>query len=145
MKRIKGFIIIVITLFFYMFIEKRVKSEILKLDIANSIKNFLNNDEYCKYFGEDQFEWLETVKRGNVNNYDITEFINYFIETSKRSIETHIGMNDEKEYAAYKKIVDKHYKDISIVPMCYWFYKYFDKYITEEDIKNYKNNTLEKK
>ena len=145
MKRVKWFIIIVITSFFYMFIEKRVKSELLKRDIENSIMNFLNEGKHCKYFGEYQLDWLEQVKKGNVNNYDITEFVNYFIETSIRSIETKLGMNHQKEFIKYEKSVQSHYKDISVVSLCYWFYKYFDKYITEEDVELYKNKKIKQR
>lgn len=144
-KRILIVLSVILLVLLSVYTVKKVKSELLKRDIANSIKDFLNEGKYCKYFGNYQLDWLETVKRGNVNNYEITEFVNYFIETSKRSIETRLGMNNEKEYAAYKKIVQTQYKDISIVSLCYWYYKYFANYITENDIELYKNNKLEEK
>ena len=136
---------IIATILLSVFIVNKVKSELLKIDIANSIKDFLNEGKYCKYFGDYQLDWLETAKRGNVNNYDVTEFVNYFIKISKKSIETRLGMNNDKEYEVYKKILQTHYKEISIVSMCYWYYKYFDNYITETDIELYKNNKLEEK
>ena len=63
---------------------KIVKSELLKNDIANSIKDFLNEGKYSKYLPDDQMIWLNNAKSDSVNNYDITEFVNYIIETSKK-------------------------------------------------------------
>lgn len=38
---------IIVTILLSVFIVKKVKSELLKIDIANSIKSFLNEGKYC--------------------------------------------------------------------------------------------------
>ena len=68
------------------FVVKTIKSELLKKNIANGIKDFLNEGKYCKYLPNDQMIWLNNAKSDSVNNYDITEFVNYIIETSKKYI-----------------------------------------------------------
>ena len=126
---------------------KIVKSELLKNDIANSIKDFLNEGKYSKYLPDDQMIWLNNAKSDSVNNYDITEFVNYIIETSKKCVAAKIGEYNITEHTIYKRIVPA-YEGITIVDMMEWFYtkpNYMMAYVTEEDIELYKNNKLEEK
>ena len=129
------------------FVVKIVKSELLKKDIANSIKKFLNEGEYCKYLPDDQMIWLDNAKRDNVNNYDITEFVNYIIDTSKKCVSSKLGEYNIKEHIIYKRIIPS-YEGITIVDMMDWYYtkpNYMMAYITNEDIELYKNDKLEEK
>jgi len=129
------------------FVVKIVKSELLKKDIANGIKNFLNEGEYCKYLPEDQMIWLDNAKRDNVNNYDITEFVNYLIDTCKKCVSSKLGEYKIKEHTIYKRTIPS-YEGITIVDMMDWYYtkpNYMMAYITNEDIELYKNDKLEEK
>lgn len=129
------------------FVVKIVKSELLKKDIANGIKNFLNEGEYCKYLPDDQMIWLDNAKRDNVNNYDITEFVNYLIDTCKKCVSSKLGEYNINEHIIYKRIIPS-YEGITIVDMMDWYYtkpNYMMAYVTEEDIELYKNNKLEEK
>ena len=129
------------------FVVKTIKSELLKKNIANGIKDFLNEGKYCKYLPNDQMIWLNNAKSDSVNNYDITEFVNYIIETSKKCVAAKIGEYNITEHTIYKRIVPA-YEGITIVDMMDWYYtkpNYMMAYITNEDIELYKNDKLEER
>ncbi len=129
------------------FVVKIVKSELLKKDIANGIKDYLNEGKYCKYLPDDQMIWLDNAKSENTNNYDITEFVNYIIDTSKKCVATKLGEYNIDEHKEYIRIVPS-YEGIKIVEMSDRYYanpKYMMGYTTDDDIKLYKNDKLEEK
>ena len=146
-RRIMVVLSIIAFVILSIFAVKIVKSELLKKDIAKGIKDFLNEGKYCKYLPDDQMIWLNNAKSDNVNNYDITEFVNYIIETSKKCVAAKIGEYNINEHTIYKRVIPS-YEGITIVDMMDWFYtkpNYMMAYITEEDIELYKNNKLEEK
>ena len=76
--------------------------------------------------------WLNNAKSDSVNNYDITEFVNYIIETSKKCVAAKIGEYNITEHTIYKRIVPA-YEGITIVDMMDWYYtkpNYMMAYIT---------------
>ena len=122
--------------------------------IQNSIISFLNNDELSENFDKNELEILQYAKAKVSNRYNITDFINNYIDSIDKSVNARINnlisanmfysTYDDRRvgYVEFKNITDK-YHGIAIHGLKPMESKYIIMNITDEDIVNYNQNKFD--
>ena len=144
---------VVSILFVILFLKNKTKREIEK-----SLINYINNGIVNEYMYENALADLEYAKNDNVNYYNITDFINNYIDSARKSVKAKIDKRDEtynfyKEYNDADEIGYQYYEltfrnkqkkyDIIIYRLRTNALKYIIKHITDEDIISYNNGTFD--
>ena len=124
--------------------------------MSMAIKELLNNETMSPYFDEKDLNYIKYAKNENVNHYDITNFINNYIDCITKSIEAKVNDVENQMYQfyspynyaeyigySYYKQIAKYVGDIFISSMQSDVAKYIVRHITYEDINMYKDGTFE--
>ena len=148
--------IVVIFVFLYILINNIIDNN-RRLYMSNAIRDFLNNETETDFFDEKDKEYINYAKKNNVNKYDITDFINNYIDIVNRSVKAKIDGADncngfyytsynpkDVSYIYYEKTTDK-YRDIYIHGLEPNIAKYIIKNVTNKDIIDYNSGTFNKK
>ena len=117
-----------------------------KWKIEKCLVDYINNGTQSEYLYENAMIDLEYAKNETINRYDITDFINNYIENIEKSVEAKIkGIYETNEigYKYYEQLLpNKRKYDIIIRGLKPQTARHIIKNITDDDISNFNNKVL---
>ena len=90
-------VVLVVLSGIYLLINEKRKS----IAISSAIMGLLNDNKISKYFDDDALEAVAYAKTKNMNKYDITDFINNYIDTITKSVIAKVKGMEQEGYMFY--------------------------------------------
>ena len=135
-----SFLILVVVMIFYLLDLKKRK------DVSDSIINFFKNGVSSSYLDEDSFKQLTYATTKDVNNYNITKFVNDYKEILHNCIISKIDPNKVMEYSQnHYTLINHNVGEITIYAMDSSAIKFIKNKLTDNDINEYLNGTFDSK
>ena len=133
-------LVLVVVIIFYLLDLKKRK------EVSDSIINFFKNGVSSSYLDEDSFKQLTYATTKDVNNYNITKFVNDYKEILHNCIISKIDLNNVMEYSQnHYTLINHNVGEITIYAMDSSAIKFIKNKLTDNDINEYLNGTFDSK